>query len=281
MIRIITDSTCDLPVEIIERYGIRVMPMSITFGEESYADGETISLDDFYTRLQAGEFPKTSYPPLGRFVQALDEEMAAGNDVLIITLARALSGCYDSVSVLLDEYPDDRVAVFDSQAATMAQGAVVLEAARMVEAGVGYDEVKAAMPHIIERSAGYGAINNLTYLARGGRISGTAAALATALNIKPVINICEDGSLEVCQKVRGMSKALGWLANRIRQDGTDFSSTTLFVGYVLQREAAEQLVEQLQKEMTLGEVIICPIGPTVGTHLGPGVVAMFYLRPEA
>lgn len=281
MIRIITDSTCDLPAEIIERYGIRVMPMSITFGEESYADGETISLDKFYTRLQAGEFPKTSYPPLGRFVQALDEEMAAGNEVLIITLARTLSGCYDSVKMLLEEYPAERVAVVDSQAATMTQGAVVLEAARLVEGGIGYAELKNAMPAIVQRAMGYGVINNLTYLARGGRISGTAAALATALNIKPVINICEDGSLEVCQKVRGMSKGLSWIANRIRQDSTDFSSTTLFVGYVLQREAAEQLVDRLRKEMTLGEVIIAPIGPTVGTHLGPGVVGLFYVAPQA
>lgn len=280
MIRIITDSTCDLPREYVERYGIRVLPMGITFGEESYADGVDITVEEFYTRLQGGEFPKTSYPALGCFVQALDEEMAAGNEVLIITIAKALSGCYDSVSVLLEDYPADRVAVFDSKAATLTQGAVVLEAARLVDSGADFAAVQAAMPGIIERAHGYGAINNLVYLARGGRIGGATAALATALNIKPVINICDDGSLEVCHKVRGMAKAISWISSRVQQDGIDFSSTTLFIGYILQKESAETLLEQLKKEMTLGEVLICPIGPTVGTHLGPGAVGLFYLKPE-
>ena len=280
MIRIVTDSTCDLPAELVERYGIRVVPMSINFGDDSYSDGETIGVDEFYTRLQSGDFPKTSYPPLGRFVQVLDAEMAAGNEVLIITLAKALSGCYDSVSMLLEEYPADRVAVFDSKAATLAQGAVVLAAARMVEAGASYQQVKEAMPGIIARKAGYGAINNLTYLARGGRIGGATAALATALNIKPIINICDDGSLEAGQKVRGMAKAINWVVERLKQEGTDFSSTTIFIGYILQQDAAGQMAERMRAELTLGEVMICPIGPTVGTHLGPGAVGVFYLKPE-
>ncbi len=280
MIRIITDSACDLPREYVERYGIRVLPMGITFGEESYADGVDITVEEFYTRLQGGEFPKTSYPALGCFVQALDEEMAAGNEVLIITIAKALSGCYDSVSVLLEDYPADRVAVFEAKAATLTQGAIVLEAARLVDSGADFAAVQAAMPGIIERAHGYGAINNLVYLARGGRIGGATAALATALNIKPIINICDDGSLEVCHKVRGMAKAISWISSRVRQDGIDFSSTTLFIGYILQKESAETLLEQLKKEMTLGEVLICPIGLTVGTHLGPGAVGLFYLKPE-
>lgn len=280
MIKIITDSACDLPVELVERYGIRVVPMSITFGENTYDDGVNIGVDEFYARLQGGEFPKTSYPAPGLYVQALEEELAAGNDVIVIVLASALSGCYNSVRMLAGEYPAEKVAVFDSQAATLTQGAIVLEVARLIESGADYQQVKAAMPGIIARKAGYGAINNLTYLARGGRIGNATAAIATALNIKPIISICPDGSLDSGQKVRGMAKAMHWIVERLKEDGTDFCGTTMIIGYILQKDVAEQLLEKLRQEVELGEVLMLPIGPTVGTHLGPGAVGLFYVAPE-
>lgn len=280
MIKIITDTACDLPQELVQQYGIRPLPMNIAFGAETFADQETISTEQFYERLvNGGEFPKTSYPSIGRLQAALEEELAAGNEVIVITIARALSGFYDSARILAADYPADKVAVFDSQSATLGEGAIVLAAARLAAAGKSYAEVKAALPGLIERSQGYGAINNLVYLAKGGRISGAAATVAKALNIKPVINICPDGSLEVAQKVRGMNKALSWLAARVRQDGEDFRGGTLFVSYILQKDSAEKLLAELEKTMQLGEVILCPIGPTVGVHLGPGCVALFYLRP--
>lgn len=281
MIRIITDTACDLPQELVDKYGIVLLPMNIAFGEETYADREDIGTDEFFARLAEGqEFPQTSYPSLGRVQMAVDAELAAGNQVIIITIARPLSGFYDSVRILLADYPEDKVAVFDSKSATLGEGAIVLAAARLVADGATYDEVKQALPGLIERSCGYGAINDLVYLARGGRISGTAATVARALNIKPVINICPDGSLEVAQKVRGMHKALQWITDRVKQDGVDFSSTTLFVSYILQQDSAEKLLDELRAELDLGEVILCPIGPTVGVHLGPGCVALFYLKPE-
>lgn len=281
MIRIIADSACDLPAELVAEYGILIMPMHICFGAETYDDQETITTAAFYERLVGGkEFPTTSYPAIGRCQSAVDAELAAGNQVLIITIAQPLSGCYDSLRILFADYPADKVAVFNSQSATLGEGAVVLAAARLAAAGYSFEQLKAAMPGLIVRSQGYGAINNLIYLARGGRISATAATLATALNIKPVINVCADGSLEVAQKVHGMAKALAWLAARVQQDGHDFRSTTLFVSYIVQEESARRLLAQLQREMQLGEVIFSQIGPTVGTHLGPGCVALFYLKPE-
>lgn len=282
MIKIITDTACDLPQELIDRYGIVLLPMNIAFGDETYTDREDITTDEFFARLvSGGEFPQTSYPSLGRVQMAVDSELAAGNEVVIITIARPLSGFYDSVRILLADYPEDKVAVFDSKSATLGEGAIVLAAARLVESGATYDEVKAALPGLIARSQGYGAINDLVYLAKGGRISGTAATVAKALNIKPVINICDDGSLEVAQKVRGMNKAQQWIIDRVKQDGVDFAGTTLFVSYILQQDSAEKLLDELKKELNLGEVILCPIGATVGVHLGPGCIALFYLAPEA
>lgn len=101
------------------------------------------------------------------------------------------------------------------------------------------------------------------------------------MRIKPVINICPDGSLEVAQKLHGMAKAINWLTERLQQDGQDFRRTTLFVSYIIQEESAAKLLEQLRAQMQLGEVIFSQIGPTVGTHLGPGCVALFYLTPPA
>ena len=282
MIKIIADSACDLPAELVAEYGILIMPMHICFGEDTYNDQEEISTAQFYERLVSGrEFPTTSYPAIGRFQQAVDAELAAGNQVLVITIARPLSGCYDAVKVLLADYPLDQVAVFDSQSATLGEGAIVLAAARLIADGCSWPELLAKMPQLIARSRGFGAINNLTYLAKGGRISGAAATVATALRIKPVINICPDGSLEVALKLHGMAKAINWLTERLQQDGQDFRRTTLFVSYIIQEESAAKLLEQLRAQMQLGEVIFSQIGPTVGTHLGPGCVALFYLTPPA
>ena len=278
MIKIIADSACDLPAELVAEYGILIMPMHICFGEDTYNDQEEISTAQFYERLVSGrEFPTTSYPAIGRFQQAVDAELAAGNQVLVITIARPLSGCYDAVKVLLADYPLDQVAVFDSQSATLGEGAIVLAAARLIADGCSWPELLAKMPQLIARSRGFGAINNLTYLAKGGRISGAAATVATALRIKPVINICPDGSLEVAQKLHGMAKAINWLTERLQQDGQDFRRTTLFVSYIIQEESAAKLLEQLRAQMQLGEVIFSQIGPTELTHMWPGRVALFYL----
>lgn len=280
MLRIITDTACDLPAELTEQYGIIKLPMNIAFDAETFADQQTITTEQFYQRLVGGkEFPTTSYPSLGLLELALQQELSAGNEVLVITIARALSGFYDSARIMLADYPRERAAVYDSQSATLGEGAIVLAAARLAAAGQTLAQVEQVLPEIIERSRGYGAINNLVYLARGGRISNATAQVARALNIKPVINICADGSLEVAAKVRGMNKALAWLKQRVKEDGTDFSSTTLFVSYILQKDSAEKLLEELKAELKLGEVILCSIGPTVGVHLGPGCVALFYLRP--
>ena len=280
MLRIITDTACDLPAELTEQYGIIKLPMNIAFDAETFADQQTITTEQFYQRLVGGkEFPTTSYPSLGLLELALQQELSAGNEVLVITIARALSGFYDSARIMLADYPRERAPVYDSQSATLGEGAIVLAAARLAAAGQTLAQVEQVLPEIIERSRGYGAINNLVYLARGGRISNATAQVARALNIKPVINICADGSLEVAAKVRGMNKALAWLKQRVKEDGTDFSSTTLFVSYILQKDSAEKLLEELKAELKLGEVILCPIGPTVGVHLGPGCVALFYLRP--
>lgn len=280
MLRIITDTACDLPKELVEQYGIICLPMNIAFGTETFADQQTITTEQFYERLVGGtEFPTTSYPSPGLLELALQQELAAGNEVLVITIARALSGFYDSARVMLADYPRDKAAVYDSQSATLGEGAAVLAAARLAAAGQDLAQVERALPGIIERSRGYGAVNDLVYLARGGRISAATAQVARALNIKPVINICADGSLEVAAKVHGMSKALAWLKQRVKEDGTDFSGVTLFVGYILQKDSAEKLLEELQAELKLGEVILCPIGPTIGVHVGPGCVALFYLHP--
>ena len=281
MIRIITDSACDLPQAMLEQYQIKVLPMNITFGEETFHDQTELSTAAFYQRLtKAGEpHPRTAYPTLGLLKLALEEEIAAGNEIILITLANALSGYYHAAQVLLQDYPEANIALFDSKSATLGQGVIVLAAARLVEAGKSYAEVVAAMPELIVQSRGYGVINNLDYLKRGGRISSATAFVAGALNIKPVININEDGSLTMVQKVRGMQKGLQWLRQRLKEDGQDFTKAPFFIGYIIQKDTAEQFLTMLQQEFQLDEVHICEIGPTVGTHLGPGCVALFYLKP--
>ncbi len=282
MIKLITDSSCDLPDDLVRQYDIRVLPMNITFDEETFLDQVELSTEAFYRRLADPKAtPRTAYPTLGWLHRALEEELAAGNQVVIITIADALSGFYKASQVLLQEFAGKDIALFDSKSATMGQGVVVLAAARLIQAGKSFEEVVAAVPGIVERSRGYGVVNNLDYLRRGGRINGATAIVGTALNIKPVIVVQPDGSLAMESKVRGIQKGINLMVEKVKQDGLDFRDVTLFVGYIVQKENAEAMLAKMRQDMQLGEVILHEIGPTVGTHLGPGCIALFYLHPQA
>lgn len=281
MIKIITDSSADVPDSFAKKYNISVMPMVLTFGEESFFDRVNISNGQFYERLtHSEEFPQTAYPPLGLYKDALDKAVAAGEEIIVITISSALSGCFQAVNLLAAEYDYDKITVVDAKSTTATQGAVVLEVARLVEQGLGYEDVLAKIPSIVDRAEGYGAVSNLEYLAKGGRMNTATAKIATALNVKPIIEIVHDGTLDCCHKTRGMVKVQRYMLDRVAGDGTDYSKSTIFVGHINDPEAAEKWAAALTEKFGVGEIIIHEISATVGAHLGPGCIGFFYLRPE-
>ncbi|MDD2568385.1 MAG: DegV family protein [Clostridia bacterium] len=281
MITLITDSAADLPKEMREDYNIKMLPINITMGNQTYRDQIDLSTDEFYEKLlRTKEMPSTAYPGLGLIIETFKEAVEAGNSVIFICLSGALSGLYNAALLAKSEFPNAEIAVIDSKSATFGQGVIVLAAARLIKQGKSYAEVVNACEDFVKRSCGFGVVSNLEYLHRGGRLSLATTLAATALNIKPVIEIAADGSLFMVHKTRGIIKGRHWLIEHMKKDGKNYKDSLVWVAYIREKEQALEFKKELAQEVELGEVLFGEVSATIGTHLGPGLVGIFYLAPE-
>lgn len=276
-LKIVTDSSCDLPPDVVRDLGITVVPLSIHFGDRAYVDGEDIDAATFY-RMLATEpvHPRTSQPPAGRFEEAYRALAAAGHDVLAITIASGFSGTFNSASVAARNTPDARVTVIDSRTASMATGSMVIRAAEMARDGRDLAEIEATIPDMMTRLRVYLVVDTLTYLQRGGRIGRASSLLGTMLNIKPIITV-HDGEVAPLQRVRTRSKAIAEMVNLVK------GQLPLEEAYVL-HTAAPELAEEFAAVVRplFGDcgLPILPLGPVVGVHIGPGAVGIVLLRQD-
>ena len=281
MITLITDSAADLPLALREEYGIKMLPINITMGNQTYRDQVDLSTDEFYEKLFATkEMPSTAYPGLGLIIETFREAVETGNSVIFICLASALSGLYNAALLAKSEFPNAEIAVIDSKSATFGQGVIVLAAARLIREGKSFAEVVQACEDFVKRSRGFGVINTLEYLHRGGRLGLASTLAATALNIKPVIEIKPDGSLLMAHKTRGIVKGRNWMLEHMKKDGKNYKDTIVWVAYIREKEQALEFKKQVEEELQPGEVLFGEVSATIGTHLGPGLVGVFYLAPE-
>ena len=274
MIRIVTDSSCDLPDEIIERHRITVVPLTIRFGDEEFVDREQLTKDEFWTRLTTGEVtPETAAPSVGRFQEAfrrLSDEGADG--VVVVCISSKISATYQAAVLAATQYPGGiPIRVIDSSLVSAALGLVVIEAAEAAEAGGTIDEVEQAAVAAAGATNLHATLDTLEFLRRGGRIGSAQAFFGNLLDVKPIIAF-QDGAVEAAGRVRTRKKALAaviahtaGLAPRIRRLA------------VVQSDAGD-LDEFLTALDTVwsGERFVARIGPVVGTHAGPGVVGVVY-----
>lgn len=280
-IRIITDSASDMSPA--EHPALRVLPLSVTFGTDVYMDGVDIDHQRFYEMLvERDELPKTGQVNPYAFSQTIAEAREAGDEAVIITVGAKLSGTNQSARTALAEAPGGDVFVVDSNNVTLGERVLVEYALRLVDEGRSAAQIAAAVEAVRDRVVVIGLLETLEYLVRGGRLSAAAGAVGTLLNVKPVV-AAEDGLIVQLGKARGSKNGRNLLNQKVEQAGGVDFSMPLALGYTgLSDAVLKKYIEDsaaLWAGHTEGELSIHTIGATIGTHVGPGAVAVAFFRP--
>jgi len=274
-VKIITDSVSDLPSEVVDELGITVVPLNVRFGTEVYRDGIDLTTEQFYDRLvHSKTLPVTSVPSPGTFAEAYNTLAEETDEILVITLSSKLSATYEvalqSIGLMKQRR---RVEVVDSQWAVMAQGFVVIAAAKAAKAGVSLDEVVDITRRNITRVDFRAAFDTLEYLKRGGRIGAAQAFLGSMLKVNPIITI-KDGVVEPAGRTRSRAKAIDYLYN--------FATSYSYIEGIAVEDAAcakdaELLVERLSSKFPKERIYRSKTTPVIGTHTGPGLLLVAIL----
>lgn len=284
---IVTDSTSDLPEELIENLGIKVIPLSFEIDGKTYLDhpnDNDFSLHDFYEKLRNGEKSITSLINSDTFIKYFDPILKDGFDILYIAFSSALSGTYNAsllaINELKETYPDAKIISIDSKCASVGEGLLVYSAVKKKEEGLSIEELQEWIQENMLKLCHWFTVDDLNHLKRGGRVSAISATLGTALNIKPILHVDNEGRLIPMEKVRGRKKSIVGLFNHMVQTCINPEEQTVFIGHGDSIEDAEFLGELIKKELHVKDVVITYVGPVVGTHAGPGVIALFFFGTE-
>lgn len=280
-VRIITDSASDMSPA--EHPALAVLPLSVTFGTDVYMDGVDIDHQRFYEMLvERDELPKTGQVNPYAFSQAIAEVREAGVEAVIITVGAKLSGTNQSARTALAEAPGGDVFVVDSNNVTLGERVLVEYALRLVDEGRSAAQIAAAVEAVRDRVVVIGLLETLEYLVRGGRLSAAAGAVGTLLNVKPVV-AAEDGLIVQLGKARGSKNGRNLLNQKVEKAGGVDFSMPLALGYTgLSDAVLKKYIEDsaaLWDGHTEGELPVHTIGATIGTHVGPGAVAVAFFQP--
>ena len=267
---IVTDSTTSLPPGALERPDLRVVPLSFHFGhDESYRDKIDMSNEEFYERLiAADEFPTTSQPPPGIFVEAY-EALDAYDDILVLTLSRKVSGTYDS-AVSAAGMIERPVEVLDTKSAEMGSGLILREALREIDEGGQFKDVRRAAETAIGRCNLLFAVGTLEYLAKSGRVGRARHLVGAALDIRPVLRM-EEGEVVAHKRTRGRKRQMAAIVEEVKPAAE--AGRPLYFGHV----GAPELVSELAERLGVEEDLVAEIGGVVGSHVGPGAYGVAYL----
>jgi DegV family protein with EDD domain len=279
-VRIVTDSTADVPEVLASELDIAIVPCLVYIGQEAYRNGLDLSPQEYYDRAASRPvLPRTSQPATGDFVSTyrrmLDQEQSEG--IISIHVAANFSGTVNGAWAAAQELSDpSQVEVVDSGTVSMGMGWVVIEAARMAQAGATKEEVSQATRALLPRSKTAAMIDNLENLYKGGRISQVSAALGTALQIKPLLSL-HGGQVSVWGKVRTRSRALKRLVERVREWGPLAEMAVLHAGA---EELAQSLADELADLIPAERVVFQAAGLALTTHLGLGAVGVCALQAD-
>ncbi|UHA74025.1 DegV family protein [Paenibacillus sp. 481] len=272
-IRIVTDSTADISLELRERYGIEMVPLKVHFGQEMYKDAVTIQAEEFYGKLsQAAQLPTTSQPSPVEFLDVykrLNKE--PDTQIISIHLSAAMSGTYQSAVLAKNMMEEEaNITVIDSRSATYGFGLLVITAAKMAEEGRSSEEILAEIERLQSDRKLYFLVDTLEFLQKGGRIGKAAALFGTLLNIKPILSIDDEGQVNSVDKVRGHKKAVARVVELLKRD-FEGKPVHVVIGYSNDKAAADELLTSIQANFDVRSLDYNVIGPVVGTHVGHGV----------
>ena len=275
-IAVVTDSTADIPSDLVEQSGITIVPAFVRFGEEEFRDKIDISTEDFYSRLASDKevFPTTSQPSPGDFKTVYDELLKEHNEIVSIHISSALSGTYASAvgGAAQSDPSGKRIKHVDSRNASMATGFMALTAQRIIDDDGSADDAVAAANDMVSRAQFAGTPDTLEYLKRGGRLKGAQALVAGVLKIRPVLAIV-DGEVEVLAKPRSHRRALAKLISMVVEDPLT-NLAVLHTDQSSQGEAEDVLADLQSSVKPGGRSLRATIGPAIGAHLGTGTIGL-------
>jgi DegV family protein with EDD domain len=272
-VRVVTDSACDLPDDLIERNGIGMVPLTIRFGNEELIDRKELSTDEFWRRLADSDvLPETSAPSAGAFEGAFRRMVEDGaTGIICINLSSKLSATMQSAQVAAQAVQADcPVVVIDSLMVSMGLGSLCLTAAQRAADGDSLESIVANVTDRRNRSKLYGALDTLEFLKKGGRVGNARALLGTMLAIKPVLEV-RDGVVEEAGKVRTRSKALRLLVDRVKEG--PFENLSVLHGNA---PDVDELLDLLEPLAAPDQIVVGQIGPVIGTHAGPRVIGVTF-----
>ena len=274
-VRIVTDSSCDLPQAMADALGIRIVPLSVRFGDTEYIDRTTITATEFWSKCAASAtLPETAAPSPGSFEETYRSLAAEGaTSIVVVALSSDLSATMQSAELAARAVaPGIDVRIVDSRNASMGLGLTVLACAELAKTGASADEVVARAQSVIPRTRVFAALDTLDNLKKGGRIGGAKAMLATVMSIKPLISIT-NGLVEEAGKQRTRSKALAHLVDILRNQEVPIERLAVLNAQCADIDSFVAMV----KEVYTGEIIVGDIGAVIGTHAGQGTIGIVFL----
>jgi DegV family protein with EDD domain len=280
--QIITDSCCDFTEQMYQQYNVACVPLTVNYNGESHSNfSDPKDVKAFYDLLRDGVQATTSAANPAGWAAVMEPFLKDGKDLLVMTFTSGLSTTYQSAVIaaqeLAEAYPDRKIRVVDTLCAALGQGLLVWYACCKRDEGMSLDEVAQWVEDNKQHLAHWVTVDDLAHLKRGGRISATTALMGTMLNIKPIIHVDDEGHLINVAKCRGRKAATEYIAGKLGELGQGYRNETVFVGHGDCPEDAAVLEALLKEKYGVKHVITGYVGPVIGAHTGPGVLAVFFM----
>ena len=284
---IVTESTTDLPQDLVNELEITIIPMTFGFENESYLnypDNRELDIHKFYGRVKKGERSTTALVNSKTFEEFFEPILKSGKDILYIGFSSGLSGTYSASLIAAEElkqkYHDSKIICIDTLAASMGEGLLVYYAAKLKQQGQNIDEVSQWVLDNRLKLCQWFTVDDLNHLKRGGRISAMTATVGSALNVKPILHVDNEGHLNSVHNVRGRKKSINSLLEHMEKLCVNPEGQTIFISHADCLEETEYLAAQIKEKFPVNEVILNFIGPVIGSHTGQGAIALFFLGKE-
>ena len=281
MIRIITDSTCDLSKELIEKYNIRVIPLHVSFpgGDTEYLDGVNINSEQIYDLAKKlNVLPKTGAVNVVEFIKVFEEELAKGNEIFYVGIGSGLSSTYNNACIAREQFPDSKIVVLDGQNLSTGTGLIVIKAARLAKEGKSLEEIKEICEKAVPLVSAKFCIDRLDYLYKGGRCSGMAMIAAHALKIHPVAKVINN-KLVVYKKPRGKyENAVEVQIDEFMHDLDNIDKSCVFITHSGRMDGIEkQIYDKISPYLDKENLFITEAGCTISSHCGPKTIGILYI----
>jgi DegV family protein with EDD domain len=279
-IKIITDSACDLDLDYLKELDVKMIPITVNFGDKSYEDRVTLTTKEFYNKLDTvKELPKTSQIPPVTYQKEFKKYLDEGYSIVCLCFSSRLSGTYQSACVAKEILETDKIDVIDTKGASVGFGLIVREAALGAKQGKTREEIVNRAIYMRDRMEHIFAVGFLDMLKKGGRISTTQAVIGSMLNVKPILQF-KDGYILPYDKVRGRKAIIKKMIDTMKERGYELDKQIIGLNFAREKDLALELKDEIEKTFGCKEFIISEIGAAIGSHVGHGTTSVFFMRKE-